>query len=209
VVELAEMGRRHRVARAFGPRPWGDHTEEAAVLPRTTHRVRVRPYQAGDAHVIDAVFAGMSPSSRRLRYLTSLDELSERALTALRAVDGERHVAFVAEVGRGRSRRPIGLARYVIDAPGSAEVAYEVVDGWQGRGVGNRLVGALVEAARTQGLEELHATVLPENGASLAILQRHLPTLRVQPVDGMLEVSAALTASAIAAEDIFADLQPA
>jgi RimJ/RimL family protein N-acetyltransferase len=209
VVQLVEMGRRHRVARALGPRPWGDLTEEAAVLPRTTHRVRIRPYQAGDDHVIDTVFAAMSPSSRRLRYLTSLDELSTAALTALRAVDGKRHVAFVAEVGRGRSRRPIGLARFVVDAPGRAEMAYEVVDGWQGKGVGSRLVGALVEAARSKGLEELHATVLPENGASLAILQRHLPTLRLRPVQGMLEVRAVLTASAIGAADILADLQPA
>jgi RimJ/RimL family protein N-acetyltransferase len=172
-----------------------------------TPRVRIRGYTAGDDHAVTAVFAGMSPASRRLRYLTSLDELSTAAITALRAVDGQRHVAFVAEVGRGRSRRPVGLGRYVVDAPGRAELAYEVVDGWQGRGVGSRLVGALVEAARARGLEELHATVLPENGASLAVLQRHLPTLRVELVAGMLEVSADLTASPMVAADILADLQ--
>jgi GNAT superfamily N-acetyltransferase len=172
-----------------------------------TRRIRIRSYQPGDDHVVDAVLAGMSPASRRLRYLTSIDELSGPALTALRQVDGERHVVLIAEAGRGRSRRPIGLARYVVDAPGRAEVAYEVVDSWQGRGVGSRLVGALVAAARRQGLEELHATVLPENGASLAILRRHLPTLRARPVAGMLEVSATLTAAPIEAADILADLQ--
>jgi hypothetical protein len=52
-------------------------------------------------------------------------------------------------------------------------------------------------------------SVLPDSGASLAILPRHLPSLRLRPVQGMLEVSAVLTASAIGAEDILADLQPA
>jgi hypothetical protein len=51
--------------------------------------------------------------------------------------------------------------------------------------------------------------VLPDSGASLAILERHLPSLRLRPVQGMLEVGAVLTASAIGAEDILADLQPA
>jgi GNAT superfamily N-acetyltransferase len=179
----------------------------AATVSHRTRRIRIRSYQPGDDHVVDAVFAGMSPGSRRLRYLTALDELPGPARTALRQVDGERHVVLIAEGGRGRSRRPIGLARYVVDAPGRAEVAYEVVDSWQGRGVGSRLVGALVDAARSRGLQELHATVLPENGASLAILQRHLPTLRVRHVAGMLEVSAALAAAPIEAADVLADLQ--
>jgi RimJ/RimL family protein N-acetyltransferase len=186
----------------------GDHPEEAAVFPRT-RRVRIRRYELGDEDVVETIFAGMSPASRRLRYLTCLEELSPRALTALRAVDGDRHVAVVAEIGRGRSRHPIGLARYVVDGPGRAELAYELVDGWQGRGVGTRLVGALVEEARVQGLEELHATVLPENDASLAVLRRHLPTLRVEPVAGLLEVSAVLAGGAIRTADVLADLQVA
>jgi GNAT superfamily N-acetyltransferase len=176
------------------------------VLPRTP-RVRIRDHRPGDEHVVEAVFAGLSPLSRRRRYLVATDELAPKALAALRAVDGDRHVAFVAEVGRGRRRRPVGVARYVVDGPGRAEVAYEVVDRWQGRGVGTRLVGALVEAARSRGLEELHATVLPENTASLAVLERHLPTLRVRPVGGMVELSAVLTASPIGAADILGDLQ--
>jgi GNAT superfamily N-acetyltransferase len=184
----------------------GDHPEEAIVLTRTP-RVRIRVYRAEDAGVAETVFAGMSPSSRRRRYLAAVDALSPKALTALNAVDGDRHVAYVAEVGRGRKRRPVGVARYVIDGPSRAEVAYEVVDAWQGRGVGTRLVGALVAAARSRGLEALHATVLSDNAASLAVLQRHLPTLRVERNAGMLEVSAVLTASPIAAADIVADLQ--
>jgi GNAT superfamily N-acetyltransferase len=185
---------------------WMSHLEEVTVLTPTP-RVRIRGFQAGDEDVVETVFAGLSALSRRRRYLAAVDELSPKMLATLRAVDGDRHVAFVAEVGRGRKRRPVGVARYVVDGPDRAEVAYEVVDSWQGRGVGTRLVGALVGAARSRGLEELHATVLPENAASLAVLRRHLPTLRAHLIDGMVEASALLTASPIGAADILADLQ--
>jgi GNAT superfamily N-acetyltransferase len=187
----------------------GDHLEEATMRTRTAN-VRIRSYQVDDdQHVVGTVFAGMSPSSRRRRYLVAIDELSPKVLAALQAVDGDRHVAFVAEVGWGPQRRPVGVARYVVDGPGRAEVAYEVVDGWHGRGVGTALVGALVEAARSHGLEELHATVLPDNTASLAILRRLLPSLRVQLVDGMVETSAVLTVPGRAVADLVSDLQVA
>jgi GNAT superfamily N-acetyltransferase len=168
--------------------------------------VRIRPYAPGDEGVTDAVFAGLSPTSRRRRYQAVAPELPAPVRTALSAVDGHRHVVFVAEAGRGRGRRPIGVARYVVDRPGRAELAYEVVDAWHGRGVGTRLVGALIGAARAAGLEELHATVLPENEASLALLRRHLPTARSRFVDGLLEVTARLAPSPLTAEDLLADL---
>jgi RimJ/RimL family protein N-acetyltransferase len=172
-------------------------------------RVRIRPFTAGDEAVLDTVFAGLSPASRYRRYLRPIDQLTDPVRTALAAVDGDRHVAVVAEVGRGRARRPIGVARYVVDGPGRAEVAYEVVDDWQGRGVGSRLVGALVAEAKARGLEELHATMLPDNLASLAVLRRHLPTLRVDHVDGQLEASALLSPAPLTSGDLLADLQVA
>jgi GNAT superfamily N-acetyltransferase len=171
--------------------------------------VRIRPYAPGDEGVTDTVFAGLSPTSRRRRYQAEASELPAPVRAALAAIDGDRHVAFVAEAGRGRGRRPIGVARYVVDRPGRAELAYEVVDAWHGRGVGTRLVGALIGAARAAGLEELHATVLPENGASLAVLRRHLPTARTRLVDGLLEISARLASSPLTTEDLLADLQVA
>jgi RimJ/RimL family protein N-acetyltransferase len=182
--------------------------EEPTVLPRTP-RVRVRPHPAGDQAIAAEVFAGLSPESRRRRYLANVDALSEHMLAVLGAVDGDRHVAFVAEVGRGRSRRAIGVARFVVDGPGRAELAYEVVDAWHGRGVGTRLVRALVAAAWERGLAELHAIVRRDNEASLAVLRRHLPTLRVERDGDDLAVSALLSGSSLAAEDLFADLQAA
>jgi GNAT superfamily N-acetyltransferase len=57
-------------------------------------------------------------------------------------------------------------------APGKAEVAFTVVDRYQGRGIGASLVWHLAIVAREAGLDELIAEVLPENKSMLRLFQR-------------------------------------
>jgi RimJ/RimL family protein N-acetyltransferase len=172
-------------------------------------RPRVRPLAAGDERAVQAIFGGMSAASRSARYLAPLDRLSSAMLRALTAVDGDRHVALLAEVRVGRRWDPIGVARYVVDGPGRAEVAYEVVDAWQGRGVGSRLVRELVQHARERGVERLHATVRADNEASLALLRRALPDLRVRRDGAVFEVEGWLIERPLQLDDLFADLHAA
>jgi ribosomal protein S18 acetylase RimI-like enzyme len=56
--------------------------------------------------------------------------------------------------------------------PGRAEVAFLVVDGYQGLGIGSALARHLIGLARQSGLEELVADVLPENSAMLKLFKR-------------------------------------
>ena len=100
--------------------------------------VDVRPLRRGERHAVAAVFAGLSESSRRNRFLAAKPELPAHELSYLADVGGN-HVALVATV-RG-SGRPIGIARYVRDCSqcDTADVAFAVVDRWQGGGVGRTL----------------------------------------------------------------------
>lgn len=68
----------------------------------------------------------------------------------------------------------VGMARYVRDEddPRSAEVAFEVVDDCQRRGVGRKLVDELSALARRQGIERFHALVVPGNESAFALLRR-------------------------------------
>jgi ribosomal protein S18 acetylase RimI-like enzyme len=175
--------------------------------PRTP-RVRTRLFTPEDADAVGVVFAGLSTASRHARFLGPIDRLTPSMHRALTAV-GQQHVALIAEVRVGRSWNPIGLARYVLDGPGRAEIAYEVVDAWQGRGIGSRLLRELVDTARRSGVEQLHASVLPDNQASLALLRRVLPQLRVRTEDGVLEVTAWLIEQPLALSDLLVDLEVA
>ncbi|MFA9431851.1 GNAT family N-acetyltransferase [Egicoccus sp. AB-alg2] len=180
----------------------------ATRAPRAVGRraVRIRALCADERVTLDRVFLGLSVESRQRRFLGAVDRLSPSLRESLSRVDGTRHVALVAEVRHGRGWVPVGIGRYAVDAPGTAELAFEVVDAWQGRGIGRRLVAALVAQARAAGLQTLHASVLADNEASLRVLRRVLPQLRVDDTGGVLEVVADLVDRPLDAPSLLAEL---
>jgi len=56
---------------------------------------------------------------------------------------------------------------------GVAEVSVYVAASARGRGVGSRLLGALVDGSEAAGLWTLQAGIFPENAATLALHRRH------------------------------------
>jgi RimJ/RimL family protein N-acetyltransferase len=125
--------------------------------------VRIRRLQAGDRAAMEALFHRLGPESRRRRFLTPKLELSERELTFLSDIDHIRHVALAAIDPRDGSL--VGTARYVRhhDQPVAADIAVEVADDMQRRGIGTALARRLIGAARINGLHRLTATTLWEN----------------------------------------------
>jgi GNAT superfamily N-acetyltransferase len=155
----------------------------------------LRELGAGDDPVLDAVFAGLSPTSRFLRFHGSMPRMSAAVRDRLAAVDGRGHLAVAAFAGTA----PIGIARLIVAGPGRAELAVEVVDAWQGRGVGRRLVESVVELGRARGVHEVVAEVLAENVAVQFLLFAVLPDLVVDGDGPELTYRARLSAPALAA----------
>jgi RimJ/RimL family protein N-acetyltransferase len=65
----------------------------------------------------------------------------------------------------------VGGGRYIVVKRGQAEVAFAVVDQYQGQGVGAALMHHLSAIAGAVGLKELIADVLPENVAMLKVFE--------------------------------------
>jgi len=151
-------------------------------------QVRLRPLVEGETQVLEKVFAGMSATSRYFRYLAGISRLSGAMVDLLTAVDGMRHAAWVALA----AGEPVGIGRYV-SVPGSprtADIAVEVVDDHQRRGIGTALVEAVAITALDHGIVCLAATLDPDNHASRALLSRFGARIRV--TDGLAEASGAL-----------------
>ena len=138
-------------------------------------RFRVRPCGASDACALEETFAGLSPRSRYLRYHSGTPRLTGQMRRALLDIDGDRHVALVAEVPGPRGPRAIGIARLVSLGAGRAEVAVEVVDAWHRQGVGTSLLRGLADEAARLGYTAIHADVLPENLAMRRLLAQVFP----------------------------------
>ena len=108
--------------------------------------VVIRPIEPDDRAALADGFERLSAESRYRRFFAPVPHLSEHDLDYLTCVDHHDHEALVAvadATGEG-----VGVARYVRTGPDVAEPAIVVVDDWQGRGVGSRLLDALVERAR-------------------------------------------------------------
>jgi GNAT superfamily N-acetyltransferase len=167
--------------------------------------VRIRELRPGEYHPVDAVFAGLSPESRYLRFHAGLPRLPDTLRDALVAVDGSRSVALVAEALPDGD--PVGIARFVSTGPDRAELAIAVIDSWHRRGVGRRLLDELRQRAELSGMCELTARVLPHNRAVLRLLYRVFPAARTAVDDDVLELTLPVHPEAI--EVTLADLVPA
>jgi GNAT superfamily N-acetyltransferase len=133
--------------------------------------IALRRLQPGERATVLAVFAGLSDRSRRLRFLGPKPRLSEHDLDVLVDVGCCGREAVVAiDQARGRA---IGIGRFVRDATApEADVAFEVVDEWQGRGVGRRLAAELARLARDDGILRLRATIEQGNAPAIALMRR-------------------------------------
>lgn len=132
--------------------------------------IALRPLRSGERAPVLEVFAGLSDRSRRLRFLGAKPRLLESDLAHLVDV-GRRGREAVAAVDQ-ETGLTVGIARYVRDADApEAEIAFEVVDSWQGRGLGKLLVTELRQLAREEGILRFRALVAHGNAPALALVR--------------------------------------
>jgi RimJ/RimL family protein N-acetyltransferase len=108
---------------------------------------------------------------------------SKKELAFFMEVDFKDHVAIVALAEEAGRKVIVGGGRYIVFEPGRAEMAFVVIDSWQGRGVGSILMRHLIKFASDAGLHELTAEVLPENTAMIRVFGKFgfKPTPRRDP----------------------------
>jgi RimJ/RimL family protein N-acetyltransferase len=128
----------------------------------------------------------LSAETTRRRFFSVHPELSPAELERFTHVDHLDREAFIA-VGDGEI---VGVGRFDrIGDRDTAEVAFVVVDSWQGRGVGTALFAHLVDRARELGIYRFIAQTLPENGPMLAVFRHAGLTITERLAGGVVDVS--------------------
>lgn len=144
---------------------------ENEVLPLRDGVARIRAIRPDDTQLLEALFAGLSEESRRLRFLTFKPRLSGAELAYFTDVDLATHEALIAL--DGVTGEPLGVIRYVRTSPGAAtaELAVAVPDEHARRGVASGLVARLAERARRAGVRCFTGYMLGENLAARRLLE--------------------------------------
>lgn len=138
----------------------------------------LRPIRPEDAEPLQDFIRNLSDESRYMRFVSMLRELTPRMLARYTSIDYDRELALVATITtpnpehRGFPKESIiGFAHYLRNADGrGAEYALAISDDWQRRGLGARLMRALIEAAQMQGLTYIDGFVLANNRPMLGLM---------------------------------------
>jgi GNAT superfamily N-acetyltransferase len=135
--------------------------------------ILIRAIRPDDKQRLLAHFRALSADSRRYRFMGMRRDLTTEELARLCEVDFLNHVALVATLGSGDDERFIGVGRSIRSSdPRRAEVAFAVLDEYQGRGIGTLLLEHLSRIARMSGIEEFEADVLGDNKAMLDVFEQ-------------------------------------
>jgi GNAT superfamily N-acetyltransferase len=156
------------------------HVHHDTERPSAASLARVRPHrhpcrqlrvlEPTDIEHVAALFDRMGPRSLRLRFFTAMPRVPRATVRYLADIDHQRHEA----VGIFEAGALVGAAHYFrsADDPTRAEISAEVADTHQGQGLGTRLLAELARQARRAGIDRFALTVLQENEAALAVLNR-------------------------------------
>ncbi|WP_028046496.1 GNAT family N-acetyltransferase [Cellulomonas sp. URHE0023] len=162
---------------------------EADVVLHDGSTTRIRPMLPTDADALQAFHVAQSERSTYLRFFAALERLSDRELQRLVVVDHVDRVALVAVADVGGTEQIIGVARYDRIDDDDAEVAFNVADAHQGRGLGSVLLEHLSAAARERGVRRFVAEVLPQNGRMIAVFREAGYVVRQRTEDGIVALS--------------------
>ena len=139
---------------------------------RDGREIEIRALRPDDKDDMLAAVGRIGTQSLQRRFFTVKRGFSEKEIAYFMGIDFDRHVALVALADEDGRDVIIGGGRYIVTEPGKAEIAFVVIDDYQGQGIGTILMRHLSVIARKAGLKELIADVLPENAAMRKVFSK-------------------------------------
>jgi len=151
---------------------------------RDGRSVWVRPVRPDDAEAVQTFVRGLSEHARRMRFFSSIRELTPGMLRSLTEVDGRLASVLVALDRDERGERIVALAQYATSDDGkSCDLALVVADDWQRSRLGRSLTDMLLESARDAGFLRAKGDVLRGNDAMLGLARTFGFTVAHNPRD--------------------------
>lgn len=155
--------------------------------------VTIRHLRADDRERIAKAVGQLDRESIYTRLFSYRRELSAAGLDRIMHTDPDSEVALVVTTCAGNDEIVIGSGRYVVTAPGSAEIAFVVEEDYQGLGIAKRLLGHLAAIAREHGIFTFTAEVLGVNKSMLGVFAKSGLPMREEREAGVVFVTLALS----------------
>ena len=133
-------------------------------------RILIRAIRPEDKPLLVKHFSSLSERSIYYRFFGHKRTLEQGDLRGLTELDFVNHVGLAATMETEGTERFIGVGRYLrgVDEV-AAEVAFAVLDEFQGRGIGTLLLHHLAQIARRKGITQFAAFVMGDNHQMLEV----------------------------------------
>lgn len=152
--------------------PYPVHLVQQWQLPDGTDIV-IRPIRPEDADMEQEFVRNLSDESRYFRFMQVVHELTPEMLVRFTQIDYDREMALIAVVKSEGKDVQISVARYSTNPDGrSCEFALVVADQWQHRGLAQKIMHSLMDAARARGLKVMQGEVLSNNYGMLKLMEK-------------------------------------
>ncbi|HQT70353.1 MAG TPA: bifunctional acetate--CoA ligase family protein/GNAT family N-acetyltransferase [Thiobacillus sp.] len=163
--------------------PTADRYSHMAIHPYPSHLVThwqlpggndvvIRPIRPEDAELTQSFVRSLSEEAKYFRFMDAVKALSPTTLASLTQIDYTREMALLALTEVDGLEVELGVARYAMTPDGeSCEFALVVSDAWQKQGIGHKLMGVLMDVARSKGVQTMEGEVLKTNHPMLKLVQ--------------------------------------
>ena len=144
-------------------------------MPLDGEMVTIRAIRPEDEPLWSDMIASLSPDTAQYRFFGPLREITKSMLVRYCHIDYDREIALVAVYRPKDAEKQImlGVARLTIETanPSEGEFAVLVRDDYQRRGVGTKLMEALIQAARDRHVLKITGQVLTVNVGMLHFVE--------------------------------------
>lgn len=134
---------------------------------RDGREVTIRALKSQDKQILVEGMHHLSPTSLYYRFLMPKRELTDQELAYFTEVDYFHHMALLASVGENGVFVHAGIGRYIMpnntEASKSAELAFAIIEEYQGMGIATLLLKHLTKLAKESGIKEFTALIIPDN----------------------------------------------
>lgn len=176
------------------PHPPSDVVQlEGSLTLYDGNTIYVRAIRADDDERLRTFHRQLSPDSIMFRFFHFLPELSSQEAEHFTHLDYVNRMALLATSGEGKSEEIYGVVRYDRIQPTEAEIAFVVLDRWQGHGIATALLHILASFALTKGITSFVAVTMGNNARMIEVLRNSGFPWTANYSEGTLEVRLDIT----------------
>jgi len=147
--------------------------QEALWTLKNGQEILLRPIKPEDEPMWIEMFQSFSEESIRYRFFQMLKDTPHELRVRYCNVDYDREIAIVAELNEDGRKKILGVSRLSMEPGGkTGELAFVIVDKWQGFGLGTKMVDYVLEIAKDMGIEKVFVIMLPDNYRALNLTKK-------------------------------------